>query len=366
MITLIDRPSYLFFVFIAVIPSCVSKNSGEVLSNFEVLERIDRHVESFSSSIITAQGDIIYPRRIKQPIIRLNVKTGEVFNIGNIGSAPGEYNIVAWISEYKGDIYLADKTTGRLLMFSLSGSFKEEVGVYNILTKFTFLNDSLLFTLNPTVEKGIFLSYNIRQKKKSLEFGSSIEYPLARYKTRLSRKGRHTPYVTEWDTKDSILIYYDYYRDRLHVYNLLNGKQIRIFGREHNGWSIPRPFVFKGDEYHRRSWMLPFTPCRGLQITDKYIYIVFYKSWLNGWRNKGFGDDFVLVDVYARDDFSYVGSFFPFKESDHNYQGNKLRLDWVAVEDDSILNFYMIDLKNGNAFRKIKIKFKGVSLHPGP
>ena len=353
----------LFFIVLSNLVGCSGASHEKVL-DYEVSENIDRKVQFFAGSIIYGKKHFIYPMRIKEPIFRLNIKSGKKISLGGIGSAPGEYWIPAWITEFKEDIYLADKSTGKLQVFDSTGDFKREVGVYNIHGKFKFLNDSLIVILNPTIEEIFFRVYDIKNKKEVLKFGESIEYPYTKYRTKLPNRGRHRPYRLEWDVRDSLLVWYDYYHDKLLVYNIFNGKLERRFGRTHRGWSVPKAFLFKGDAYHKKSWTVPPTPCRGLQITDKYIYIVFLRLWLYGWGRKNsknmWKSDFILVDVYSREDFSYLGSFYPLNKYTYNKK-DLLRLDWMDAEDDSLLNFYLIDVHNGNFFRKIKVKIKSPS-----
>lgn|GEM_PF-2258696 len=326
-----------------------------------------KEIESSYNSpwIYYAKGEKIYSFNIIKPIIVLNISSGITREIGKLGFGPDRYKIPSWITEYYGNIYVGDKTTGRLLIFDTLGNFIKDAGIHSIREKFVFCNETLLIIKNPTLIDNYFILYDLKNDKQIISFGNVIEYPIKKHRLKLTNEGKWQPYYTEWDAMDSILVQYDYYNDKFIVYNIYNGKVIKRFGKKHNGWSVPRVIFFEGDKYHEKRFVVAMTPCRSLVITNNYIYFIVMKLWKYKWFSRGFyskhkekkifSSNFLLVDVYSRN-YEYVGSFYPLNI--HQFRGDEvLRLDFVSAENDTILNFYL-QSNDGTFFKRVSVKVK--------
>uniref|UniRef100_A0A7C4U799 6-bladed beta-propeller n=1 Tax=candidate division WOR-3 bacterium TaxID=2052148 RepID=A0A7C4U799_UNCW3 len=336
---------------------------NEKILNYDMMDLKEVKINFNYASIFYTNGDNVYLFNVHKPIIRFNLATKEEEPIGKIGCGPGEYDFPSSISELNGNIYIVDTPSKRLLKFEHDGKFIEEISGIKA-NKIKFLNESLMVMDNPTLFENYFTTFDLKNKKEIKKFGKMIEYPIRKYRERLNNDGIMGIYQFLWDAMDSILVFYDYYNDNILLYNIFSGEIIKKFGRRHKNWAIPKVFLFEGDKYHPKSWDVSFLPCYNILISNKYIFVILEKVWKYHWYMRNISEkkwrkietnNFYFVDIYKRDDFSYVGTLYPL--NDFIWKDNKRwSLRWNnSVSGDSILNFYL-DNKDGD-IQKISIKW---------
>lgn len=363
------KSKLVFPLIILSLLSCVKHEEDETILSFRIIDEKIVEDENAWGWLAYAHGDLVFLQRAKKPSVTFNLVTGEIREIGNIGEAPGEYKVFPSSYLVSGEtLYIGDYFKGKLILYDSSYDFIDEKGEYFLNGKTVRLDDSLIIgTCRPF--EHVFVIYDMKNEREVLSFGEPIEYPGDIDPSKLDREGKLYPNHWSWDARESALMWYDGYNDQIRVYNLFTGELDTIFGKTHTGLGKPPLGHFPGDAYHPPVDYASKVFCEGLVISDSRIFIVLGKNWtLPDWSFAGceeedekkiFQNNYFVVDVYTRNNYQYIGSFYPLND----YiicEDERFRLNQMYAMDDSTLNMYLQRHEDECKFIYLQVVVEGI------
>lgn len=354
--------SYSIILFIFLL-GCSNHPSNDKLLDFKIQEVNDILLTSYYGEISGVDNNSLFLWRNNNFLTEVDIINEKITNIGIVGEAPGEYLRPSYTIKYKGFYYIKDSSSNKIIIFDSLYTFIDEYKVYEKISQFKFLNDSLIFYTNTTQLKNFFCIYDLKKREKIFSFGEAIDYPKINDRSSLIHNGKIISFSKQWDVRDSLLIWYDYYNNQFRVYNIIDGKLLKTFGRDLRNWSTPPVFKISGDQYHSARNIVASSPCENILISENYIYACFSKIWEYNWWLRDYDQQrltdikshkYILVDVYSRENFNYIGSFYPLDQY-ITYEDNFLLIKDITLANDTVLNFYLQDRELGLLFRKVEI-----------
>lgn len=319
--------------------------------------------------LIYAEEDNIFLQKIRSTSQSFNLSTGEVKEFGAIGEAPGEYGLQPVnIVYYKDTLFVGDPFNGKIILYDSNFNFVDERRNYFLTnSKIVIIDDSLIIGSRRS-EEFAFIAYNKNIEKEIFKIGKPIDYPNNIDKSEVTNEGILYPNRKQWDAIDSLLMWYDSYNDKIRVYNIYKETLDTTFGIDHEGFNTPPLLYFEGDSYRPACWNVNAPQCQGLLISDKYIFVMLLNIWdINKeWRLRGLSEeeikkiytnDFIFIDVYTKNNYNYIGSFYPLNDYIY-YEENKFLIHYLSIENDSTISIYMQEQYEGLKFLKISVTIK--------
>lgn len=357
------RIAYALIINFIFLVNCSKNKDDSILLSYKIINTIDINLENYYGEISGVNGDSIFLWRHNKLLTEINLKSKEITTIGTVGEAPGEYLGPSYTLIYKNNYFILDGRSNKIIIFDSTGCFVDEIRFIGRGGIFKILNDTLIFYTNHTTLENFFCLYNVNDEENVFSFGEAIDYPIEKDREKLFFDGKIIAFSDQWDVKDSLLIWYDYYHNRFRVYNLFDGNILTSFGRDFHSWGTPPIYERPADKYHPSSWEVSYSPLEKVLISDKYIFACFEKIWEFNWGLSYFDENksmnilknkYYLIDVYSRENFNYLGTIYPLDDYIY-YENLRLAIREMSLENDSIINFYLQDIEDGSFFRKVEV-----------
>lgn len=358
------RIAYALIINFIFIVNCSKNKDDSILLNYKIINSIDIYLENYYGEISGVNDNSIFLWRNNKLLTEINLKSNEITTIGTVGEAPGEYLCPCYTLIYKNNYYITDAGSNKIIIFDSTGCFVDEIRrIHGRIGIFKNLNDTLIFYTNTSTLVNFFCLYNVNDEENVFSFGEAIDYPVERDREKLIFDGKIIALSDQWDIKDSLLIWYDYYNNRFRVYNLFGGNILTSFGRDFHSWKTPPIFEIPGDQYHSSRCTVSSSPLVKVLISDKYIFACFGMIWKFNWWLRDFDENkkmnilknkYYFIDVYSRENFNYLGTIYPLDDYIY-YENLRLVIREMSLENDTIINFYLQDIEDGSFFRKVVV-----------